>query len=75
MPFGNGQRPAFCHKVVSNRRLAEDRDRAQPSMMMIHDALAPVLALGLLAAPLVTQTQPATKVWRIGYLGYAHLLT
>ncbi len=34
--------------------------------------LAVALAVGILALPLASEAQPATKVWRIGYLGYAH---
>jgi len=41
-------------------------------MMMIRAALAIALAVGLLAVPLAGEAQQATKVWRIGYLGYAH---
>ena len=39
-------------------------------MMIIRAALGAVLALGLLAVPLVGEGQPAGKVYRIGYLGY-----
>ena len=40
--------------------------------MIIRAALRVVLALGVLAAPLAVEAQQATKVWRVGYLGYAH---
>ena len=40
--------------------------------MMIRAALAVALAVGLLALPLASEAQQATKVWRIGYLGYAY---
>ncbi len=39
-------------------------------MMIVRAALAAILAIGLLAAPLAGEAQQATKVWRIGYLGY-----
>ena len=32
-------------------------------------ALATILALGLLAAPLAAEAQQAGKVWRVGFLG------
>lgn len=41
-------------------------------MMIIRAALAVAVAVGILAWPLVSEAQQATKVWRIGYLGYAH---
>jgi ABC-type uncharacterized transport system substrate-binding protein len=41
-------------------------------MTIVRAALAVALALGLLALPLTSETQQATKVWRIGYLGYAY---
>jgi len=40
--------------------------------MMIRAALAIGLAVGILAVPLASEAQPATKVWRVGYLGYAN---
>jgi putative tryptophan/tyrosine transport system substrate-binding protein len=39
-------------------------------MMIIRAALGAVLAVGLLAVPLVGEGQPAGKVYRVGYLGY-----
>ena len=38
-------------------------------MMILRVAFTVVLALGLLAAPRAAETQPARKVWRVGYLG------
>jgi hypothetical protein len=35
-------------------------------------ALATILALSLLAAPLAAEAQQAGRVWRIGMLGFAH---
>src|SRR5213083_2691890 len=37
-------------------------------MMIIRAALAAALALAVLAMPLAAETQPAGKVWRVGYL-------
>ena len=39
--------------------------------MILRPALIIVLAFGLLAEPLAAETQQVTRVWRIGYLGYA----
>jgi len=41
-------------------------------MMTIRAALAAALAFGILALPLASDAQQATKVWRIGHLGYAY---
>jgi putative tryptophan/tyrosine transport system substrate-binding protein len=41
-------------------------------MMVPRAALAATLALAFLAAPGAGEAQPATKVWRIGYLGYGY---
>jgi putative ABC transport system substrate-binding protein len=41
-------------------------------MNITRAAFAVVLTLGLLALPLAGEAQQATKVWRIGYLGYAY---
>jgi ABC-type uncharacterized transport system substrate-binding protein len=41
-------------------------------MMTIRAALAGALAVGILALPLAGEAQQATKIWRVGYLGYAH---
>jgi putative ABC transport system substrate-binding protein len=41
-------------------------------MTILRGVLAVALAVGILAAPLAGEAQQATKVWRIGYLGYAH---
>jgi hypothetical protein len=38
-------------------------------------ALATILALSLLAAPLAAEAQQAGRVWRIGMLGFAHTMT
>ena len=40
--------------------------------MTIRAALAAALAFGILALPLASDAQQATKVWRIGHLGYAY---
>ena len=40
-------------------------------MMIRRSALAVALAFGFLVNPLAAEVQQATKVWRIGYLGYA----
>jgi putative ABC transport system substrate-binding protein len=40
--------------------------------MLTRAAFAVVLALGLVALPLASEAQQATKVWRIGYLGPAY---
>ena len=40
--------------------------------MIMRAALAIALVFGTVAAPLVGAAQQATKVWRIGYLGYAY---
>ena len=40
--------------------------------MILRAALAVALAVGILAFPLASEAQQATKVWRIGYLGYAY---
>jgi putative ABC transport system substrate-binding protein len=40
--------------------------------MVRRAALAVVLALGFLALPLASGAQQATKVWRVGYLGYGY---
>jgi hypothetical protein len=37
-------------------------------MMVRRAALAVALAVGILALPLASEAQQATKVWRIGYL-------
>jgi putative tryptophan/tyrosine transport system substrate-binding protein len=37
-------------------------------MMILRTALVAVLTLGILAAPLAVEAQPAGKVWRIGFL-------
>jgi len=42
-------------------------------MMLLRAALTVVLALGLLAAPLAADAQPAGKVARIGWLGFPSL--
>ncbi len=39
--------------------------------MIIRAALGAALALGLVAAPLVGEAQPASKVYRVGYLSPA----
>ena len=41
-------------------------------MTILRGVLAVALAVGILAVPLAGEAQQATKVWRIGYLGYAH---
>lgn len=41
-------------------------------MTISRAALAVAITVGILTAPLVTKAQPATKVWRIGYLGYGY---
>jgi putative ABC transport system substrate-binding protein len=41
-------------------------------MVMIRAALAVALAVGILAVPLASEAQQATKVWRIGYLGFEY---
>ena len=41
-------------------------------MTLVRATLAVALVLVFLASPPVSQAQPATKVWRIGYLGYAY---
>jgi len=41
-------------------------------MTILRVALAVTLAVGIVAVPLVSEAQQATKVWRIGYLGYAY---
>jgi ABC-type uncharacterized transport system substrate-binding protein len=41
-------------------------------MTIVRAALAVALAAGILAVPLAGETQQATKVWRIGYLGYGY---
>jgi putative ABC transport system substrate-binding protein len=41
-------------------------------MTIVSAALAVALAVGILAVPLAGEAQQATKVWRIGYLGYAY---
>ena len=38
-------------------------------MMIIRDALAATLVLGLLASPVAAEAQQAGKVYRVGYLG------
>ena len=40
--------------------------------MKIRAALAVAFAVSILALPLAGEPQQATKVWRIGYLGYAY---
>ena len=42
------------------------------SIPIVRAALAVALAVGLLAVPLAGEAQQATKVWRIGHLGYAY---
>jgi ABC-type uncharacterized transport system substrate-binding protein len=42
------------------------------SMTIVRGALAVALAAGILAVPLAGEAQQATKVWRVGYLGYAY---
>jgi putative ABC transport system substrate-binding protein len=58
-------------------RLAEDCRSAQPThggggLTIVRAVLAVALAVGILALPLASEAQQATKVWRIGYLGYAY---
>jgi hypothetical protein len=60
-------------KFAPDRRVAQDRRGAQQAyggggMMMTRAALAVALAVGILALPLASEAQQATKVWRIGYL-------
>jgi putative ABC transport system substrate-binding protein len=40
--------------------------------MIRRAALGVALAVGILALPLASEAQQATKVWRVGYLGYEH---
>ena len=42
------------------------------SVTIVRAALAVALVLGIVAVPLPSEAQQATKVWRIGYLGYAY---
>lgn len=41
-------------------------------MTILRAAVAVALAVGILAVPLASEAQQATKVWRVGYLGYAY---
>jgi putative ABC transport system substrate-binding protein len=41
-------------------------------MTILRAAPAVALALGILVLPLASEAQQATKVWRIGYLGYGY---
>jgi putative tryptophan/tyrosine transport system substrate-binding protein len=68
---------AISGEVAQDRRLAEDRRCAWPShggsgMMIMRAALIVALVFGILTSPLASEAQQTTKVWRIGYLGYAY---
>lgn len=44
-------------------------DQLIPGMTVVRGVLAVALALGLVAAPLAAEAQPAGKVYRVGFLG------
>ena len=78
-PDGSGRRAAFqsrgqrADQVAQDRWLAEDRNRVPPahpgSMIVRRAASAAALALAIVTAPSVANTQPSPKIPRIGYLG------